>query len=72
MKVNETRKRSIAKSVVIVGMEICIDTIILTYLSFILPPIGLAVVVEVICLGNHYIMERIFNKLQWGRKIEHV
>lgn len=69
MKINETRKRSLLKAISFRVIEVALDTLILSF--FITPAIafGVAVAVEVMCLILHYIFERIFNKISYGREI---
>jgi len=70
-KVSETRLRSLAKTSMSKGIEIAVDTIVIgVFISFGIPPIAIAVVIEAVCFGNHYIIERLWNKVQFGRKIE--
>ena len=69
MRINETRKRSLAKAVSFRVLEIALDTLILSF--FITPAIafGVAVSLEVLCLVLHYTFERIWNKVGYGREI---
>ncbi len=69
MKINETRKRSLLKAVSFRIIEIGLDTLILSY--FITPMIafGVAVGVEVMCLILHYLFERLFNRIPYGREV---
>jgi uncharacterized membrane protein len=69
MRINETRKRSLLKAVSFRIIEIALDTLILSF--FITPAIafGVAVAVECMCLILHYIFERIFNRISYGREI---
>jgi len=69
LKINETRKRSLLKAISFRVFEIGLDTLILSF--FITPAIAfaVAVAVEVMCLILHYIFERIFNRISYGREI---
>ena len=69
MKINETRKRSLLKAVSFRIIEVGVDTLILSF--FITPVIAfsVAVAVEVTCLTLHYIFERIFNRISYGREV---
>jgi len=69
MKINETRKRSLLKAVSFRVIEIVVDALILSV--FVSPEvaIGLAVLLELLCLGLHYGCERIWNRIPYGRHI---
>ena len=69
MRINETRKRSLLKAVSFRLLEIAIDTLILSV--FVSPKLalGLAVALECICLALHYIFERAWNRVSYGRHI---
>lgn len=69
-KVNETKTRSLTKTITTRVLEITIDTAILLKVGLpIFESFGLAVSIEFICLSVCYVLERIWNKIQWGRKI---
>ena len=70
LKVNETRRRSLLKAVSFRLIEIAASTGILSFFVEVETAFGLAVTIECLCLGLHYIFERIWNKSQWGRCIE--
>ena len=69
MKINETRKRSLLKAVSFRVIEVAIDALILSV--FVSPPtaIALAVLLEGLCLGLHYVFERGWNRIEYGRDI---
>ena len=69
MRVNESRKRSLLKAVSFRIIEVAIDTAILSY--FVSAPVafGLSVGLEVLCLLSHYIFERLFNRINYGREV---
>ena len=69
MRINETRKRSLLKAVSFRIVEIAVSTGILSL--FVAPEVafGLAVGIELICFILHYICERIWNKISYGRNI---
>jgi len=69
LRINETWKRSLYKAVSFRILEVAIDTLILSI--FVEPRIafGLAVGLEGICLLLHYLFERVWNRIQWGRHI---
>lgn len=71
--VNDTRLRSIFMALTGRALEVAIGTFILAFiftqnlhLSF-----GIAVVNETLCALVTYLNERIWNKIQWGRRITH-
>lgn len=69
LKVYETRKRSLLKAISFRIIEIAIDSLILSF--FVTPAIavGLAVTIEGLCFILHFIFERIWNKINYGRHI---
>lgn len=69
LSVYETKLRSFLKAVSFRLIEITVDTIILSF--FVTPPVafGLSVTLELICLLLHFVFERIWNKIQYGRII---
>lgn len=80
---NETRIRSFLKAFSFRLIEIGVDTglilVAFTHLERIAERIGLtnaalilAVLLEGICLGLHYLFERLWNRSQWGREIKEV
>lgn len=72
-KVDETKTRSLSKTAVSKGIEIAIDTVVITTFSSIgVPPLMIALTIEGICFANHFIIERLFNRVQWGRKITNI
>ena len=76
MKINETRKRSLAKATTHKLFEIAFDMLVLWAGYEILKPLSvtdifiLSVVVEVACFYGGYINERIWNKFNYGREIK--
>ena len=68
-KINETRKRSLLKAVSFRGLEIALDTVILSIFVELKTAIWLALLLEGLCLALHYGFERIWNKSQYGRHI---
>jgi uncharacterized membrane protein len=69
--VYETRKRSLLKVISARVIEIIIDSIVLYFFGKLDVglAIGLAVAIEFICLSLHFIVERIWNKINYGRII---
>ena len=71
-KVNETHKRSLLKGVSMRILEVTIDTVLLSILGF---GVGESLVVSIgiegLCFVIHYINERLWNKISWGRRIEY-
>lgn len=68
-RINETRKRSLLKAVSFRVVEIAVSTGILSCFVELETAFGLAVSIELICLFLHYICERIWNKIPYGRNI---
>jgi len=67
--INETRKRSLLKAISFRGLEIALDTIILSIFVELKTAIWLALLLEGLCLALHYGFERIWNKSQYGRHV---
>lgn len=76
LKVNETRKRSLLKGVTHRVVEVAIDTVAFIGLFEILQPITppkallLAILIEGICFATHYLNERVWNRIDYGRGIK--
>ncbi len=68
--INETRLRSLLKAASFRIIEIAIDAFILSFFVHIGIAIGLAIGLEVMCFALHYIFERIWNKISYGRVAE--
>ena len=69
-KVNETKLRSFLKALTGRVLEILVDTLILYIIGIpLFEGIGIAILIEVVCFGVCYIVERIWNKISFGRKI---
>jgi uncharacterized membrane protein len=69
-RVNETHKRSLLKGVSMRVIEVSVDTALLTFLGVpIFESIGASIGIEALCFLVCYINERIWNKIQWGRKV---
>ena len=80
-KVTETRLRSFCKSFLGYILEVVVDTCVI---GFGLTLLGLpseqawlgggvlAMATEVLCFFTHYFNERLWNKIQWGRKVEDI
>jgi len=68
-RVDETRTRSLLKALSFRIIEISVDTFILSF--FVTTPValGLAITLELICLLLHFVFERGWNKINFGRKI---
>jgi len=69
LKVYETRKRSLIKAVSFRVIEIAVDSLILSFFVTPAVAIGLAISIEGLCLLAHFIFERIWNKINYGRHI---
>jgi len=71
-KVDETKIRSLAKTTISKGIEILVDTVVITiFTSLGIPPVVIAISIEGFCFCNHFIIERLFNRIQWGRRIKY-
>jgi len=69
-EVHETHLRSILKGVTAKAMEVTLDTLILeVFLHQPIESFGIAVGLEVFCYCMGYINERLWNKVQFGRKV---
>ena len=71
-KVNETRKRSLVKTISFRVIEVIMDIlIILTLIRSGLPELMIAgicaISVEASCGIGYYIWERLWNRIDWGR-----
>ena len=69
MKVTETRKRSLFKAISFRIIEIAIDTFILSIFIDLHVALGLAIVLELTCLLLHFLFERVWNRIDYGRNI---
>ena len=69
MRINETRKRSLLKSLTQRIFEIIVDTLILSFFIDSHIALGLAVFIEFLCWISHYINERLWNKIDYGREV---
>ena len=69
LKVHETKLRSLLKAISFRIIEISVDTFILSF--FVTPQValGLAISLELICFLLHFGFERIWNRIDFGRKI---
>jgi uncharacterized membrane protein len=70
LRVYETRKRSLLKAVSFRVIEVVVDTLILSFFVTVPIAIGLAVVLEFICFLLHFLFERVWNKIDYGRVIK--
>lgn len=80
-KVEDTRKRSLLKALTGNGMEVIFDTIIFgmvfVALGMEIPHaagigFGLSVATELLCFVTNYFNDRVWNRVQWGRKVKDV
>lgn len=71
MKITETRTRSLIKSISFRAFEITVDTIFLSLVFGITIPHSIlaSIFIEFMCFAVHYITERLWNRIQWGRKV---
>jgi uncharacterized membrane protein len=76
--VDETKTRSLAKTVTSRIVEVIVDTaVIASFLSALAGWGGgwekyvvVAILVESICAASSYLNERLWNRIQWGRRIK--
>jgi len=69
-KVNETKKRSLLKGISMRVLEVTVDTILLSILGLdIHVSIGVSIAIEGICFAVHFVNERLWNHVQWGRQV---
>jgi hypothetical protein len=76
-KIEETRKRSLLKSITGLVFEILFDTL---FLGLILSILGIphsfeyaggfAIIGELVCVGGHYFNDRCWNRIGWGRSVQ--
>ena len=69
MRITESRKRSLAKALSFRAIEIAVDALILSIFVETHVAIGLAVGLELVCLVLHFVFERIWNRIDYGRKV---
>lgn len=69
-RVDEMHKRSIAKGITGRAIEIVVDTTILSLFGLnIFESVGVAILIEGLCFASSYFNERMWNKVNWGRRI---
>ena len=78
-KVNETRTRSLFKTLTARIIEIIVDTFLIGSVYFLIgiPHAyeiagGISIVIEFLCALTNYLNDRLWNKIQWGREVEDV
>lgn len=71
--VNEIRKRTLLTILTGRILEITIGTLVISFLLLdnLEQSLIIAVLSEGLCIITSYINDRIWNKFQWGRKVEH-
>ena len=67
--IHETRMRSFLKGMSFKIFEAGVDTLILMFFTKPYVAVSLAVVIELLCWVAHYINERVWNKINYGRII---
>lgn len=70
-KITETRKRSLLKGLTARILEITLDTFVLSFFIKIEIGLGLSIFLEATCYCVSYANERGWNRINWGRKVEH-
>ena len=71
LKVYETKRRSLLKALSFRVVEIAVDSLILSFFVTPVVAIGLAIALEGICLVLHFVFERGWNKIDYGRHIHY-
>lgn len=76
--VKDTKMRSLFKALTGNGLEVLLDTILLSFIFGILgvaSPIpisfALSVATEILCFVTNFCNDRLWNLTQYGRKVEH-
>jgi len=69
LKVYETRRRSLLKAISFRVIEIALDSLILSFFITPVIAVGLAVAIEGLCFLLHFLFERGWNKINYGRCI---
>lgn len=69
--INETRKRSLLKAISFRMLEVGLSTLVLDRWAGldIQVAFGFAVLIEFSCFALHFLFERVWNKIQYGRYI---
>lgn len=76
-EVNESRKRSIVKSLSFHIVQMVVDGIILYAMMRANLPIEVvagagAIIVECVCFGGYFFWERLWNRIEWEREVKDV
>ena len=72
-EVNETKKRSLLKGISMRILEVLVDTFLLSFLGLgVEVSLGVSITIEGICFVVHYINERLWNKIDFGREVKDV
>jgi len=76
-KVNETRVRSLCKTITARIIEVIVDTLLIGTIYLLLNVShayelagGISLTVEFLCAVTGYFNDRIWNKINWGREVE--
>jgi len=69
MRVHETRRRSLIKAISFRIIEITVDTLILNIFLATTTALALAITFEGLCFVLHFIFERVWNRINYGRYI---
>jgi uncharacterized membrane protein len=78
--VDETRKRSLVKTITLRIFEVAVDTALIAWLLSVFSVFGdgwssylvVAILIESLCALTSYLNERLWNRVQWGRRIKRV
>ena len=70
MKINETRTRSLLKAASFRVLEITVDALLLSFFVSVPLAVGLAVAIEGVCFSMHFLFERVWNRIDYGRSIK--
>ena len=70
MKVNETRRRSLLKAISFRVFEVAFEAWVISYFVTVAIAVGIAVLLETTCFILHFIFERVWNKIPYGREVK--
>jgi len=68
-RIYETNKRSLLKSTTYRILEIVVDTFVLSWFIEFKMAFVLSIFIEAICFAAHFMNERVWNKINYGREV---